>query len=287
MNLGVPPWERIERARSALAERLPPHVRAPRVGIVLGSGLGLLTERIESPHVVPYVDIESMPVPAVTGHGGKLVIGSLSGVQVACLSGRSHLYEGHSPEDVVFGVRLLAALGIELAILTNAAGGIAPDCHPGTLMLIGDHLNLTGHSPLVGPNEGRWGPRFVDMTTAYDASAREIARKVAGRNGFTLAEGTYAGLLGPTYETPAEIVMLERLGASAVGMSTVLETIALRHQGVPVLGISCITNLAAGKSGAPLSHDEVGQTASRASQMFSTLVSDVVQTWGEATSRED
>jgi purine-nucleoside phosphorylase len=252
------------------------------VGIVLGSGLSPLAEEIRNAVNVPYDFIEGMPRVGVEGHQGSLILGRLAGVEVVCLSGRAHLYEGHSPSDVVFGVRLMTALGIGTAILTNAAGGIAPDCGPGTLMLISDHLNLTGRTPLLGPNDSRWGPRFPDMSRAYDAGLRDLAREEAQNLSLSLAEGVYAGLLGPTYETPAEIRMLEVLGASAVGMSTVLETIALRHRGISVLGISCITNHAAGKSEGTLSHDEVSEMAKAVSVDFSHLVSGVVTRLGAA-----
>lgn len=244
----------------------------PRLGLVLGSGLGHLTGRIENPTRIAYSDIPHMPEPTIVGHGGELVAGSLGGAPVVCLSGRVHLYEGHAPSRVVFGARLLARLGAERVVLTNAAGGIDAGCSPGTLLSISDHLNLTGLSPLTGPNEDALGPRFPDMSEVYD---RETAEHVleAGRSlGLRLARGVYAGLLGPSYETPAEIRMLELLGASAVGMSTVHEAIALRHMGVRVAGISCITNHAAGKSPAPLSHEEVSAVAERVKLEFGELI---------------
>ena len=272
-------FERVESARAALLDRLGNDF-SPRVGIVLGSGLGPLAARIEESTRISYDSIEGMPRVGVEGHQGNLIAGKLGGVEVVCLSGRAHLYEGHPPAEVVFGVRLMAALGIGTAVLTNAAGGISPECGPGTLMLITDHLNLTGRTPLLGHNESRWGPRFPDMSRAYDPDLRELARNEARDLSLEVAEGVYAGLLGPTYETPAEIRMLEVLGASAVGMSTVLETIALRHRGIPVLGISCITNHAAGKSPRALSHEEVGETAKAASVDFSRLVSRIVTRLG-------
>lgn len=263
-------WERLSRAKADVESQLG--VVQPRVGIVLGSGLGRLAQDLDSPVSVPYQSISSMPEPKVLGHGGQLLLGTLGGTLVACLSGRSHLYEGHEPNDVVFGVRLLARLGIECAIVTNAAGGIGRECTPGALMVIEDHLNLTGRSPLLGPNDDRIGPRFPDMSVAYDEKLRELIATVAKEEGIPLTRGVYAGLLGPTYETPAEIRMLETLGAHAVGMSTVLETIALRHMGVRVLGVSCITNYAAGKSAGTLSHQEVGEVAQKASSRFSRLI---------------
>ncbi len=269
------PFERVRRAAEHVQKSLD-GMPMPEVGVVLGSGLSPLAREIEAPIEIPYTQIPSMPLPHVVGHEGRLLVGRLGGAVVACLSGRAHLYEGHSPESAVFGVRLLATLGARRVILTNAAGGISDDCGPGTLMLISDHLNLTGRTPLLGPNDDRWGPRFPDMSEAYSEPMRQLARDIAARTNARLAEGVYAGLLGPTYETPAEIRMLETLGADAVGMSTVLETIALRHQGVEVLGISCITNKAAGKSTGHLSHDEVAEVAGRTSADFVRLVSELI-----------
>lgn len=269
------PFGRVQAAKSRVVQRLG-GASLPSVGIVLGSGLSSLTHEIESSTTIPYADIPSMPSPGVVGHEGRLIVGKLGGVSVACLSGRAHLYEGHSVESAVFGVRLLAALGAARVVLTNAAGGIADNCSPGTLMVISDHLNLTGKSPLLGPNEDRWGSRFPDMSEAYSQKLRSLALLVGKKWKIPVTEGVYAGLLGPTYETPAEIRMLEAMGAHAVGMSTVLETIALRHQGVQVLGISCITNKAAGKSAGPLSHEEVAEVAGRTGRDFVTLVSELV-----------
>lgn len=248
-----------------------------RVGIVLGSGLGLLSKSLRDVTQIPYGDIPGMPHTAVQGHAGALLLGTLEGHPVACLSGRAHLYEGHAPSTVVFGVRLLAALRCTRFILTNAAGGIAPGCSPGKLMLIEDHLNLTGTNPLIGSNETTWGPRFPDMSEVYSERLRELAKRSANEMGLRIEQGVYAGLLGPSYETPAEIKMLRTLGASAVGMSTVHEAIALRHQGCQVLGISCITNWAAGLSEHPLSHEEVAETAGKTSQDFCNLVIRVVK----------
>jgi purine-nucleoside phosphorylase len=239
--------------------------------------LGSLAEQIVAPRKVPYADIPHMPRSAVAGHAGYLWLGELAGVQVACLQGRVHAYEGHPLPDVVFGVDLLAELGCSTVLLSNAAGGIAPQLAAGDLMLVTDHINLTGRNPLVGPNDDTIGPRFLDMTTAYSTEVQACARRAAQSLGITLQEGVYAGLLGPTYETPAEIRMLAAIGASAVGMSTVLETIALRHRGVRVGAISCITNLAAGISGAPLSHAEVQETADRVRDTFARLVSEWVR----------
>jgi purine-nucleoside phosphorylase len=247
----------------------------PDVGIVLGSGLGALTQRVVAPLTLPYADIPNMPGSTVVGHAGTLTFGLLGGARVACLSGRAHLYEGHPVDRVVFGVRLLALLGVKFVIVTNAAGGISRTFEPGDLMLIRDHLNLTGRNPLVGPNVEALGPRFPDMSVPYDPRLGQLAQRLSFARGVALNDGVYAGVMGPSYETPAEIDMLERLGAAAVGMSTVLEVIALRHMGVPVLGLSCITNRAAGRSSTLLTHEEVGQTAAKSEEKFCDLVEDV------------
>lgn len=245
----------------------------PSVGLVLGSGLGAFADTLSDAVRIPYREIAHMPVASVQGHAGNLVIGHLGPIRVACLQGRAHLYEGHSPERVTFGVRLLARIGCTSVLLTNAAGGIDPSFKPGDLMLIRDHLNLTGQNPLIGPNEDTLGPRFPDMTHAYDPALRGAARLASTVTGVPLHEGVYAGLLGPTYETPAEIRMLATLGASAVGMSTVHEIIALRHMRIPAAAISCITNLAAGISPTELEHAEVEATAKAGRAAFIALLS--------------
>jgi purine-nucleoside phosphorylase len=248
----------------------------PQVGVVLGSGLGAWASHLEQSEPLPYAGIPHMPTPSVAGHSGQLWFGRRGAVRVACLEGRVHAYEGHAVERVVFGVRLLAALGCHSVLLTNAAGGIRADLTPGSLMLVTDHLNLSGRNPLVGwAPEGH--PPFIDLTRAYDAALADAARAAARALGQELAEGVYAGLLGPSYETPAEIRMLRTLGADAVGMSTVLETIALRERGVRVGAVSCITNLAAGLSAAPLSHAEVQQTAADAKGRFAALLDSWVE----------
>jgi purine-nucleoside phosphorylase len=247
--------------------------QAPVLGVILGSGLGAWAETLEGAVAVPYAEIPHMPVSTVQGHAGRLWVGRSKGVTVACLQGRVHMYEGHAPERVVFGARLLARLGARAMLITNAAGGLSPSFSPGDLMLIRDHLNLMFKNPLVGPNEAALGPRFPDMTHAYDPALGDATRAAAVDLGIRLHEGVYAGLLGPTYETPAEIRMLRTLGADAVGMSTVPEAIALRHMRVPVTGISCITNLAAGISPHELSHAEVEEAANQAKPRFVSLVS--------------
>lgn len=265
--------ERLEGATTALRNCAP---RQPKVAIVLGSGLGAFADQVGDALVIPYSEIPGMPVSSVAGHAGKMVVGEVAGLNCAVMQGRVHLYEGHSASDVVFGLRCLLDWGAELVILTNAAGGVSPLLEPGDLMVIEDHLNLTGANPLVGVNEASAGPRFPDMTRSYDAVLRALALRVGAAQGTTLRSGVYAGLLGPSYETPAEIRMLQRLGADAVGMSTVLETIAARHRGARVLGISCITNKGAGLSAHELSHAEVQDTGARVRDTFVSLLRGVV-----------
>jgi purine-nucleoside phosphorylase len=233
----------------------------PRVGVVLGSGLGAFADALEGLVKIPYRDLPHMPEPAVPGHAGSLCFGRFANVPVVCMQGRVHLYEGHAVDKVVHGVRTMARMGVRSVLLTNAAGGLEPYWAAGDLMVVTDHLNLTGLSPLVGPNDDALGPRFPDLTTAYDVELRQILQSVARDAQVTLREGVYAGLVGPSYETPAEVRMLRMLGAQAVGMSTVTEVIALRHMGVRVAALSCITNLAAGIGAHPLDHAEVEATA--------------------------
>lgn len=248
----------------------------PKVGIVLGSGLGSALDAMKVEVAIPYAEIPGFLPSTVAGHAGRLLVGALAGVEVVVMQGRIHLYEGHAPHDVVLPTRVLIALGAKKLVITNAAGGANAALLPGDLMLITDHLNLTGKSPLTGPNEAALGPRFPDMSEAYDRSFRALAEAKANARGWQLREGVYAGLLGPSYETPAEIRMLQRLGADAVGMSTVLEVIAARHMGARVLGISCISNKGAGLSAHPLSHDEVETTARSIQKRLFTLVSDLL-----------
>ena len=252
------------------------HGAPPTLGVVLGSGLGAFADKLTNAVKIPYGDIPHAPLSKVPGHAGALVIGELAGVagglRIAVLSGRVHAYEGHSWERVTFLVRLLARLGVKGAVLTNAAGGVNLSFTPGDLMLITDHLNMLGGSPLVGENEERFGPRFVDMTHAYDKAFQAQFIAAAEAQGVKLQRGVYAAMLGPTYETPAEIRMLRTMGADAVGMSTVPETIALRHLGVRVAALSCITNAAAGISGETLSHAEVKEVADRSADAFIRLL---------------
>lgn len=232
----------------------------PRAGLVLGSGLAGFAERLSKRCEIPYWEIPHWPVSTAEGHPGRLVLGELGDLPLAVMAGRAHLYEGYRPDQVVFGVRVLARLGARVLVLTNAAGGINPAFRRGLLVLISDHINLQGSNPLVGPNDEKLGPRFPDMTDAYPERLRRIARETAAELGIPLAEGVYAAMLGPSYETPAEIRFLRAIGADLVGMSTVPEVIAARHMGLPVLAISCVTNMAAGLAPGPLSHSEVLET---------------------------
>jgi len=231
--------------------------------VVLGSGLGAFAESLEDATAIPYSDIPGWPQSTATGHAGKMVAGMAGGVPVIALAGRAHLYEGYTAQQAVYGVRSLAKLGVKSIVLTNAAGGINPAFAPGMLVLISDHINLQGQNPLTGPNDDSLGPRFPDMSEAYSKRFREIARRAGEEFGLTLPEGVYAGLAGPSYETPAEIRYLRAIGADLVGMSTVPETIAANHMGMKVLGISCVTNFAAGVIEQKLDHREVLEVGER------------------------
>ncbi|MDN4067426.1 purine-nucleoside phosphorylase [Paenibacillus vini] len=244
----------------------------PKVGLILGSGLGVLADHIEEATSIPYHEIPYFPQSTVEGHAGELMIGTLNGTPVVLMKGRFHMYEGYGPELTAFPVRVMKELGVKTLLVTNAAGGINTSFQPGDLMLISDHINLTGTSPLIGQNDNELGPRFPDMSQAYSRRLRELARKTAEQNGVPLQEGVYVGLLGPSYETPAEIRMLRTLGGDAVGMSTVSEVIVARHAGLEVLGISCISNMASGILDQPLSHDEVMETTDRVREKFLSLV---------------
>ncbi|GGN95363.1 purine-nucleoside phosphorylase [Saccharibacillus kuerlensis] len=248
----------------------------PEIGLILGSGLGILANLIEDAVSIPYEDIPHFPVSTVEGHEGELLIGTIKGRPVVMMKGRFHMYEGYGPEVTAFPVRVMKNLGVSGLLVTNAAGGVNTSFKPGDLMLLSDHLNLTGTSPLIGPNDSALGVRFPDMSEAYSRRLRAAAKEAASEHDFNFQEGVYAGLLGPTYETPAEIRMLRTLGADAVGMSTVSETIVARHAGIEVLGISCITNMAAGILDQPLSHDEVMETADMVKEKFLGLVLSII-----------
>ncbi len=263
----------IARATEAVRARLGE--RKPRVAIVLGSGLGGLTDHVADPIRIGYADIPGFHVPTVPGHKGELVAGTLGGTDVILQSGRFHMYEGHPAQIAVLPVRVFASLGVETLVVTNAAGGIRRTFTPGTLMLISDHINLTGRNPLEGAVLAG-ETRFPDMSVAYDATLRETARRIAAAQGTRLEEGIYCALLGPTYETPAEVRMLERLGADAVGMSTAPETIIARARGMRVLGFSLVTNAAAGTTSALLDHSDVMEVAAEAGGRLAELVKGIV-----------
>ncbi len=241
---------------------------APCVGIVLGSGLAAFGNVVENATRIPYAEIPHFPRPTAEGHKGELVLGEVSGVRVAVMSGRVHFYEGYSDQQVVYPVRVLGRLGVEAVVLTNAAGAVNKLYQPGDFMVLRDHLNLTGRNPLLGPNDPELGPRFPDMSQPYDYSLRGATLAAFRGVQATIHEGVYVGLLGPSYETPAEIAMFRQLGADAVGMSTVLETIAARHMGVKVIGISCITNAASDHGGEALSHESVLEEGRKAEGTF-------------------
>lgn len=261
----------LDETLKAIRARVPS--AAPRVGVVLGSGLGAFADSLEGLTKLPYTELPHLPRSHVVGHAGNLCFGFVRGVPVVCMQGRVHLYEGHSIASVVHGVRTMARLGVRSVLLTNAAGGVDPTFRAGDLMLVTDHLNLTGQSPLIGPDDPALGPRFPDMSVAYDKVLRAALQEVALAAKIPLREGVYAGLMGPSYETPAEVRMLHGLGAHAVGMSTVVEVIALRHMGVRVGALSCITNLAAGLAGQVLDHKEVEETAKAKRADLLTLLS--------------
>jgi purine-nucleoside phosphorylase len=237
--------------------------REPRVAVVLGSGLGAFADELEDPISVPYADIPGWPVSTAAGHSGKLVFGKLGKLDVAVMAGRAHLYEGYTPAQVTLGVRVLHRLGARSVVFTNAAGGINLSYQQGALVLISDHINLQGSNPLIGPNNDSEGPRFPDMTEAYSSAYRAKAHQVAQQLKIQLDEGVYAGLTGPTYETPAEIRYLRAIGADLVGMSTVPEVIVANYLGMQVLAISCVTNMAAGILPQKLDHKEVMETGYR------------------------
>jgi len=268
-----PGYAQAQQAVRYLKRRVPTF---PRIGIVLGSGVETVAARLADPVTVPYKLIPHFPRPAVEGHAGRLHIGRWNKVPVAILAGRVHLYEGYTPADVVFAVRTLGLAGVETLILTCAAGGVAPAAVPGSLMIFSDHLNFQASSPLAGVHDQRWGQRFVGLSQAYDPLLRRPALKAAKALRLRCSEGTYAAVLGPNYETPAEIRALKRLGADAVGMSTVPEAIAARQLNMRVLAIALITNRAAGINKRPLSHEEVLEVGSRASENLARLLDRVL-----------
>ncbi|MRH43533.1 purine-nucleoside phosphorylase [Aquibacillus halophilus] len=265
--------ELIKTASSFISEKID---QEPKVGLILGSGLGMLADEIENPVKIKYSEIPGFPTSTVEGHAGQLVIGSLKGLPVLAMQGRFHFYEGYGLDQVTFPVRVMRDLGIETMVVTNAAGAVNPSLEPGDLMLITDHINNTGANPLIGSNDSALGVRFPDMSTAYSPQLQQLARTVAENLNLPLREGVYVWNSGPSYETPAEIRMLQQIGGDAVGMSTVPEVIVARHAGMDVVGISCISNMAAGILDQPLSHDEVIETTERVREQFLSFVKELV-----------
>lgn len=271
MNTGI--YERTTEAAEFLSKR---GGIIPRIAIVLGSGLGAVAERIENPIITPYAEIPHFPRSTVEGHSGRLITGMLTGVPVAMMQGRVHGYEGYTPDEVTFPIRVLGRLGIETVMVTNAAGGIRASFEQGQLVLISDHINFTGSNPLIGKNDPRLGARFFDMTEAYSSRLRDHAKSTAERAGFTMPEGVYICVPGPSYETPAEIRAFRTMGADLVGMSTVHEVIVARHMGMEVLGISCVTNMAAGILKQQIDHAEVMETGVRVQERLGNLLANLV-----------
>lgn len=267
--------EVIERAVEILAPLCGSNCK---IGLILGSGLGEYAERIENKRFVSYSELPGFPQSRVEGHKGRFVIGELFGKTVICMQGRFHYYEGYPQSQIALAVRVMKQLGVEKLLLTNAAGGVNLDFAPGDLMLISDHINFSGSHPLIGPNDESFGPRFPDQTNVYDRTLREGVRAAAKSAGVPLREGVYMMFSGPSFESPAEIVFARTIGASAVGMSTVPEAIAAAHCGIKTIGISLITNMAAGILDQPLSHEEVQETAAIASEKFTKLVDQIVET---------
>jgi len=262
-------YQKIKEAVTLIQER---SAIRPQIGLILGSGLGPIADHVTERTVIPYSEIPHFHGTSVEGHAGQMILGNLASIPVVCLQGRFHLYEGYPMEDVAFPTRTVCGLGVHTLLLTNAAGGVNTRFQPGDIMLIEDHLNLMGDNPLKGPNISELGPRFPDMSEAYNGVCREILLTTAAENGIPLKRGVYAGLLGPTYETPAEVRMLRTLGADSVGMSTVPEAIAANHLGLRVCGLSLITNLAAGMVNHKLSHQEVMDTSKQSGQQVAKLI---------------
>jgi purine-nucleoside phosphorylase len=267
-------YDRVEESAAAVRRVCGP---APGVAVVLGSGLGDFADTLQNRVVTPYEALPHWPVSNVVGHAGRLVVGDVAGKRIAALSGRVHFYEGHDLATVAFATRVMGRLGVKQIILTNAAGGINTRLTPGALMIIDDHINMLGSNPLIGPNDERLGVRFPDMSEVYSRRLRGIADEAGRAKGVGVAHGVYVAIHGPSYETPAEIRYFRTIGADAVGMSTVPEAIAARHMGMAVLGISCITNMAAGVLPQPLVHDEVVETAHRVRGSFISLLEGVIE----------
>jgi purine-nucleoside phosphorylase len=266
----------LEKMKEAVAKIQGEINEKPEIGLILGSGLGVLADEIENAVKIDYADIPHFPKSTVEGHAGKLVIGKLNGKCVVAMQGRFHFYEGYSMQEVTFPVRVMKGLGVETIVVTNACGGMNANFEPGDLMIITDHLNMTGANPLIGPNESELGPRFPDMSRAYTPELVALAKKTAEAIGVPVQQGVYAGITGPTYMTPAELIMLRNLGGDAVGMSTVPEVIVASHMNMKVLGISCVTDMAIGEELEPLTHEQVVEVANRTKPKFIKLVKEFV-----------
>ena len=277
----VPYSTRLDALEAAVRRRTD---IVPALGIVLGSGLGKLADELVDPIAIPFADLPGWPAASAPGHAGRLVLGKLEGLPVVCLQGRLHLYEGHSPRLVVEPVLLMGRLGARRVLLTNAAGGVNASFPAGTLMIINDHINMTGYQPLIGPNDDTMGPRFPDLVDVWSPDLRTMMRQAASHEGIAVEEGVYVGLTGPSYETPAEVRMLRGWGADAVGMSTVLEAIMARWAGIDVVGVSLVTNPGAGVTGLPLSHAEVLAAGEEAGPRFTKLVRGFVRELGHERS---
>ncbi|KIY21598.1 MULTISPECIES: purine-nucleoside phosphorylase [Mesobacillus] len=271
-------YRQIQTAASYINDKI---TQQPSIGLILGSGLGVLADDILNPVKIPYSEIPGFPVSTVEGHAGQLVCGQLGGMEVIAMQGRFHYYEGYSMEKITFPVRVMKELGMEKLLVTNAAGGVNESFEPGDLMIITDHINNMGTNPLIGPNDLRFGVRFPDMSEAYSKNLQAVAKEVARKNNLPIKEGVYFGNPGPVYETPAEVRMIRTLGGDAVGMSTVPEVIVANHSGLEVLGISCISNMAAGILDQPLSHDEVMETTEKVKTSFLLLVHEIIKTVGQ------
>jgi len=267
-------WERVEETASDIRSRC---ALLPETAIVLGSGLGDFSDTLLDALATPYASLPHWPASKVVGHAGRLVIGTVAGRRIAALSGRVHFYEGYDLATVVFATRVMGRLGVKRFILTNAAGGINTAFAQGALMIIDDHINLMGSNPLIGPNDDRFGPRFPDMSEVYSARLRKMADEAARAKGVGVSHGIYLATHGPSYETPAEIRLFRSMGADAVGMSTVPEAISARHMGMEVLGISCISNMAAGMSPQPIVHEEVLATMQRVRSSFISLLEGIIE----------
>lgn len=267
-------FDKIAKTAQFIHER---HGKNIQIGIILGSGLGNFVERIQNPNIIPYCEIPGFHETTVEGHEGRLLLGEIEGKNIAVLQGRIHAYEGYPMEQIVFPTRVLSALGVEQLILTNAAGGVNLEFNPGDLVKIEDHINMMGQNPLIGPNNSEFGPRFPDMTNPYNETLRNLADETAREYGFEIKSGVYAAVLGPTYETKAEVKMIRTLGADMVGMSTVPECIAAHHLGVQVMGLSCITNMAAGVENKELKHEEIKVEAKKVMDKFSNLLCGIIK----------